>query len=95
MPEVNGQIKRIFGFFETRTPLGYANDLWKYSPTLNMWAFMKGSQATDDSGSYGVKGIEATTNLPPAKVGAWLHGQTRQGYACMARCNSCQPKFYQ
>ncbi len=28
---------------------------------------MKGSQATDDSGSYGVKGIEATTNLPPAR----------------------------
>lgn len=56
-----------FWFFEGNALGGWANDLWKYSPTLEMWAFMKGSQTTNNIGSYGVQGISSPSNLPPAR----------------------------
>lgn len=47
---------------------GVFNDLWKYDPTTNQWTFMKGDMVVNGIGNYGVKGVEAPANLPPARL---------------------------
>ncbi len=46
---------------------GQLNDLWKYDPVTNEWTWMKGSNAGGSAGNYGVKGVAAATNEPPAR----------------------------
>lgn len=47
---------------------GVFNDLWKYDPNTNQWTFMKGDMVLNGLGNYGVKGVEAPSNLPPARL---------------------------
>ncbi len=47
---------------------GVFNDMWKYDVTTNQWTFMKGDMVPNGIGNYGVKGIEAPSNLPPARL---------------------------
>src|SRR5687768_6036017 len=35
---------------------GYLNDLWKYNTTTNQWAYIKGNNFSNSSGSYGTQG---------------------------------------
>ena len=44
---------------------GNLNDLWKYNGTN--WTWMSGSNAINQSGIYGTKGIPAPTNVPGAR----------------------------
>lgn len=44
--------------------LGYLNDLWKFDPKTGLWTWMNGSGIYDRGGSYGIKGIEAASNMP-------------------------------
>jgi hypothetical protein len=63
-----------FWFFESKTLGGWGNDLWKYSPILEKWAFIKGSQNTNDPGNYGTKGVASSANIPPARgfgIASW------------------------
>ncbi len=60
--------KGNFWFFEGAGSLGCENDLWKYNPSTNMWAWMKGNGIGSDTGSYGVQGVEAISNLPPCRI---------------------------
>jgi N-acetylneuraminic acid mutarotase len=53
---------------------GYLNDLWVYNITLDQWAWMSGSDATNSPGSYGTKGLFGPTNNPPAR---------RHGVSCV------------
>jgi N-acetylneuraminic acid mutarotase len=54
---------------EASTPgAGILNDLWKYS--AGEWTWMGGSNAFDQSGSYGVQGLAAASNIPGARYGA-------------------------
>jgi N-acetylneuraminic acid mutarotase len=46
----------------------YFNDLWKYS--AGEWTWMGGSNATDQSGTYGIEGIAAADNYPGARRAA-------------------------
>ena len=47
---------------------GRLNDLWKYDVTTNEWTWMNGpSNATNDPGSYGTKGVVNPANLPPCR----------------------------
>lgn len=39
-------------------------DLWKYDPAINQWAWMHGSQLTNQPPVYGVQGIPAPANTP-------------------------------
>jgi len=39
-------------------------DLWKFDPSLNLWAWIKGPGTYDQSGVYGIKGIPSPTNNP-------------------------------
>lgn len=43
------------------------NDLWKYNPTTNEWAWMKGSSSSNQFGIYGTQGITSLTNMPGAR----------------------------
>lgn len=42
--------------------------LWKYDPATNMWTWMKGPSTFYFEGNFGTQGVEASTNLPPAKT---------------------------
>jgi hypothetical protein len=49
-----------------KDPYGYSilNDLWKYDPTTNQWALMKGDSIGYKSGKYGTMGVASSTNAP-------------------------------
>jgi N-acetylneuraminic acid mutarotase len=49
---------------------GELNDLWKYDPTSNEWAWISGSYAGNQPGIYGTKGISDPSNVPGARDGA-------------------------
>ncbi|MCX6272888.1 MAG: hypothetical protein NTU44_17090, partial [Bacteroidetes bacterium] len=43
------------------------NDLWKYDPNTNQWAWMKGSNMMNQNGVYGIPFIPAPQNTPGAR----------------------------
>jgi len=54
---------------------GWLNDLWKYSPTTNVWTWMGGSDTVADypncrPGVYGTEGVPAPGNVPGARSDA-------------------------
>ncbi len=68
----------------------YLNDLWKYSITNNQWTWMKGSNLSTQSGTYGTMNVGAAANTPGARYGSfgWCNSTTGdlylfggQGYA--------------
>jgi N-acetylneuraminic acid mutarotase len=81
----------LFGGYGGSTPLefGPLNDLWRYVPSTNQWAWMGGSSTTLQPGVYGQLSTPAPGNIPGAREGAaawvddggnfWLFGGT--GYA--------------
>ena len=54
----------LFGGTKLGGGFGKKNDLWKYNISTNEWTWMKGTQNINDPGSYGTKGLAATTNNP-------------------------------
>ncbi|WAC39020.1 kelch repeat-containing protein [Pedobacter sp. SL55] len=54
------------GYANTATA-GALNDLWSYQPGTNQWAWLKGGNTTNQTGSYGTKGVAAATNTPGAR----------------------------
>ena len=48
----------------------YLNDLWKYDPATNVWAFIRGSKSVNDIGNYGVKAVSSLNNQPGSRIGA-------------------------
>ncbi|MBK9965891.1 MAG: hypothetical protein IPP07_13695 [Holophagales bacterium] len=55
---------------------GSLNDLWKYDPGIGQWTWMGGSNAPDQSGTYGTLGTPAPGNVPGARFDAvsWTDG---------------------
>lgn len=47
---------------------GALNDLWKYDPTTQLWAWIGGSSITGASGVYGVLGVAAAANIPGPRL---------------------------
>jgi len=45
----------------------FLDDLWKYNPSTNEWAWMSGSQTPDSSGVYGTQGVGSTSNYPSGR----------------------------
>jgi gliding motility-associated-like protein len=43
---------------------GYLNDLWKYTPATNEWAWVSGSNRIDREGEYGDRGQSDNDNIP-------------------------------
>ena len=43
---------------------GSFNDLWRYTPSTNMWTWMSGAQTVDEAGSYGMRLLPNAGNMP-------------------------------
>lgn len=43
------------------------NDLWKYNPSTNQWAWMNGESTTDVAGVYGTKDITSLNSYPGSR----------------------------
>lgn len=64
-----------YGYDSTVGNGGYLNDLWKYNPNTNQWTWVNGSNAIDQTGLYGTKGVESSANVPGARfrsAGKWV-----------------------
>lgn len=57
----------FFGGFTMDGREVHCNDMWKYSIANNQWICMKGPAETNNRGHYGVKGVEASENVPPSR----------------------------
>jgi N-acetylneuraminic acid mutarotase len=55
----------------------YFNDLWKFNPAARTWAWMGGSNTTDQSGVYGSLSNGAATNTPGSRddAASWTDTQ--------------------
>jgi len=68
--------------YDSAGAYGSLNDLWRYDGTL--WTWVSGSNTVNQSGTYGMQGVAAGSNVPGARSGAvswidssghfWLHG---------------------
>jgi N-acetylneuraminic acid mutarotase len=72
----NGNFWLFGGFGYTNNDFGFLNDLWKYNPASNQWAWIKGDGTIDQAGIYGMRGIANTVNKPGARYGSrtWTDG---------------------
>lgn len=52
------------------TSAGLTNDLWKFNPVTNQWAWMSGSNLVNQPGTHGDKGLANAANTPGAREGA-------------------------
>ncbi len=66
--DANGN-RWLFGGFghDSAGTRDYLNDLWKFSPTSNQWAWEGGSNTIDAAGVYGTLGTPAPGNIPGAR----------------------------
>jgi N-acetylneuraminic acid mutarotase len=72
--------------FNNTNNVGLLNDLWRYNPSTNQWAWMGGTNLLDVSGVYGTLSVPSSTNLPGGRTSAqswidatgnvWLFGGT-------------------
>jgi N-acetylneuraminic acid mutarotase len=58
---------------------GDLNDLWKYDPATNQWAWFTGNDIRNSSGVYGTQDIASASNYPGGRFGAarWLDSDGR------------------
>jgi len=47
--------------------IGYLNDLWEYSVSMNMWIWQGGSKLANQNGSFGMPGVADASNVPSAR----------------------------
>lgn len=85
-----GDLWLFGGFGYIGSSLGSFNDLWKYDVSTNEWTWMKGSNALNSIGNYGVQGIPALGNNPPARHGA-KGFKDSQGNLCLFGGSSQYP----
>jgi N-acetylneuraminic acid mutarotase len=65
---------------------GRLNDLWRYDPVSRQWTWIAGSNASDQLGTYGLRGVPDPSNVPGGRYLAvswrddqdklWLFGGT-------------------
>jgi len=67
-------------FFGGQSPSPYYsfNDMWRYNIAANTWTWMKGSNLTEQVGTYGVQGVENAANTPGARA-AYGHWKDNNG----------------
>jgi hypothetical protein len=67
----NGELWLFGGYgFDAAANTGYLNDFWKYSPFSNTWTWVKGDNAIDHLGVYGVQGQANVLNKTGARQGS-------------------------
>jgi N-acetylneuraminic acid mutarotase len=77
--------------FDSTGGNGDLNDLWRYSPSSNLWTWISGSNTAAANGVYGTQGTAAAGNVPGARAMAvswtdsagdlWLFGGFGNGPA--------------
>src|SRR5262249_17222636 len=69
----------LYGGYGQFGGFGSFSDLWKYSITSGQWTFVKGARTINSPGSYGTMGVEAESNLPPARqyLTFWFDDQNK------------------
>lgn len=65
----NSQCTKAFWTFGGTSIHGYFNDLWLFNTENYEWTKVKGGVGAPPASSYGVKGVEAASNLIPGKMG--------------------------
>ncbi len=50
--------------FAANDEIGFLNDLWKYTPALNTWTWVGGSNRLNQEGHYGDRGESSGSNAP-------------------------------
>mgnify|MGYP000919543783 CR=1 FL=1 len=48
----------------------YLNDLWRYNPVSNQWAWIRGSNMIAPTGTYGTQGVANALNNPGGRQGS-------------------------
>lgn len=48
---------------------GNTNNLWRYTPSTNLWTWMSGNGTSSPVSMYGTRGVAAPGNIPPARGG--------------------------
>jgi N-acetylneuraminic acid mutarotase len=57
----------LFGGSQSNSSPSDFNDLWVYDPGTGLWTWVNGPNTINSTGSYGSKGVAATSNLPSAR----------------------------
>ena len=65
--DASGNLWMFGGYGYGVSTQGYLSDLWKYDPIAKMWTWVNGNNTTDNTGSYGTKGVASVTNQPPGR----------------------------
>jgi N-acetylneuraminic acid mutarotase len=66
-----------FGFGANVQTSGSLSDVWRYQASSNRWELVAGRTTTlNDQGNYGIKGVSAASNYPPARsdMAGWSVG---------------------
>ncbi len=74
--DIGGELWMFGGYGYDSSISGYLNDLWKYSPSSNVWTWVKGDNTVDHVGVYGTQGMPDTSNKSGARTGSvsWSDG---------------------
>jgi hypothetical protein len=66
--DASGSFWLFGGVGHAASGTGELNDLWRWDGTS--WAWMSGSDATYQAGTYGIKGVAAPGNVPGGRLGS-------------------------
>jgi N-acetylneuraminic acid mutarotase len=87
--DVSGNLWLLGGVIPSSGSFAYSNDLWRYTPSANLWTWVGGSQTANAAGVYSTLGVAGVANAPGARAGSvswvdaagnfWLFGGL--GYA--------------
>jgi N-acetylneuraminic acid mutarotase len=73
--DASGNLWLFGGYgYDATGALGTLNDLWRYSPSTGLWAWVSGGNSENAGGVYGTQGSAATGNAPGARYSAssWI-----------------------
>ena len=65
--DASGNLWLFGGFGYTANARGFLNDLWKYNVATGQWTWIGGSNAVNQTGSFGTRGVANAANIPPGR----------------------------
>jgi hypothetical protein len=63
-----GRLWLFGGGWDDFDPGAVGNDLWTFSPTTGLWAWISGAKTANGHGVYGTQGTAASSNVPGART---------------------------
>lgn len=65
--DASGNLWLYGGYGYNSTETGILNDLWRYNPATNKWAWISGDNAVEKTAVYGTKNVASSSNKPGAR----------------------------